>query len=183
MHLPRLSTDVEPLLTQEAIQERVLALGKEIAEAYEGEALTLVVILKGSFVFAADLARAIDLPLAVDFIGVSSYGDSTRSSGVVRITQDLSRPVEGRHVLVVEDIIDTGLTMAYLLENLASRHPRSVKVCSLLEKPARAVHKVDIDFLGFTIPDAFVVGYGLDFAERYRNLPYIGVLRPEARHA
>ena len=182
MTLERLGSDVDSMITAEEISARLVELGKEITEAYLDKPLTLIVILKGSFVFAADLARAIDLPLAIDFIGVSSYGDSTKSSGVVRITQDLSRPVEGRHVLVVEDIVDTGLTMEYLLENLSSRHPASLKVCSLLEKPSRAVHKIDVDYLGFTIPDAFVVGYGLDFAEKYRNLPFIGVLKKEARH-
>ncbi|MDF1565057.1 MAG: hypoxanthine phosphoribosyltransferase [Deltaproteobacteria bacterium] len=182
MTLERLSQDVESMITEEQIRERLAELGKEITETYQGQPLTLIVILKGSFVFAADIARHIDLPLAIDFIGVSSYGDSTKSSGVVRITQDLSKPIEGRHVLVVEDIVDTGLTMEYLLDNLKSRHPTSLKVCSLLEKPSRAIHKIEIDFLGFTIPDAFVVGYGLDFAERYRNLPFIGVLKKEARH-
>jgi len=181
MPLPTLSSNVEPLIDAAALRTRVTELGAQIAADYVGKDLTLLVILKGSVIFAADLARAIDLPLSLDFMGLSSYGAETKSSGVVRITQDLSRPVEGRHVLIVEDIIDTGLTMKYLLENLQSRHPASVKVCSLLEKPARAEHTVEIDYLGFTIPDAFVVGYGLDFDEVYRNLPFIGVLKEEAR--
>ena len=181
MALPKLAGDVTVLLDAEKIQARVAEMGAEITRAYDGEGLTLVVILKGSFVFAADLARHIDLPLAMDFIGLSSYGSATESSGVVRITQDLSQPIEGRHLLVVEDIIDTGLTMKYLLENLKSRHPASIRVASLLEKPARNQHAVEIDYRGFEIPDAFVVGYGLDFDERYRNLPFLGVLREEAR--
>jgi hypoxanthine phosphoribosyltransferase len=179
MSLPALSTDVDVMISPEQLRERISELGKQIATDYAGEDLTVLLILKGSFVFGADLVRAIDLPLNVDFIGLASYGAETKSSGVVRITQDLSRPVEGRHVLVVEDIIDTGLTMRYLLENLRSRHPKSVKVCSLLEKPSRAVHSTAIDYLGFTIPDRFVVGYGLDYAETYRNLPFVGALRKE----
>jgi len=181
MSTPKLASDVEPLITEEDLARRVAEMGAEITRDYEGKDLTLLVILKGSFVFASDLARQIDLPLAVDFIGLSSYGAQTESSGVVRITQDLSRPVEGRHLLVVEDIIDTGLTMKYLLENLRSRHPESVRVASLLEKPARNLHAVEIDYRGFEIPDAFVVGYGLDFDERYRNLPFLGVLEQDAR--
>jgi len=181
MHLTELSKHVRPMLDSAKLQERVEALGAQIASDYEGQELTIVVILKGSFVFASDIARAIDLPLTIDFIGLSSYGDSTKSSGVVRITQDLSQSVEGRHLLVVEDIVDTGLTMAYLLENLSSRRPKSIKVCSLLEKPARSVHKIDIDYLGFTIPDEFVVGYGLDYEGKYRNLPFVGVLKEESR--
>ena len=173
----RLASDVEVLHDADTIARRVRQLGEEITEAYDNGPLTVVVILKGSFVFAADLIRHIDLPLSVDFMGLSSYGAETQSSGVVRITQDLSQPIEGRHVLVVEDIIDTGLTMKYLLGNLATRRPKSTKVCALLHKPARAEHAIDIDYLGFTIPDAFVVGYGLDYAERYRNLPFIGVLK------
>ena len=136
----------------------------------------LVCVLKGSFVFGADLCRAIDLPLRVDFLGVRSYGEGTESSGVVQITQDLSRPIEHEHVLLVEDIVDTGLTIAHLMDLFRTRAPSSVKVCSLLHKPARARVEVSIDYLGFTIEDRFVVGYGLDFAERHRNLPYIGVV-------
>lgn len=179
MSLPALSTDIEALITAEEIRSRTEQMGREISRDYAGEPLTVLLILKGSFVFGADLVRAIDLPLSVDFIGLASYGAETKSSGVVRITQDLSHPVEGRNVLVVEDIIDTGLTMKYLLQNLWSRNPKSVKLCSLLEKPARVKHPHEIAYVGFTIPDKFVVGYGLDYAERYRNLPFIGVLRED----
>ena len=137
----------------------------------------LLCVLKGSFVFAADLCRAISLPLRVDFLGVQSYGDDTQSSGVVQITQDLTKPVEGEHVLVVEDIVDTGLTLSFLLDQLRTRRPASVKIASLLHKPARKKKEVPIDYLGFTIDDVFVVGYGLDWAQQYRNLPEIGVVR------
>ena len=147
-----------------------------ITRDYVDKSLVLVCVLKGSFVFAADLARSIDLPLRVDFLGVRSYGEGTESSGVVQITQDLSRPIEHDDVLLVEDIVDTGLTIAHLMDLLRTRAPASVKVCSLLHKPARAKVVVNIDYLGFTIEDRFVVGYGLDFAERHRNLPYIGVV-------
>ena len=164
------------MLTQEEIAARVRELGAQITKDYQGHNLVLVCVLKGSFVFAADLARAIDLPLRVDFLGVRSYGEGTESSGVVQITQDLSRPIEHEDVLLVEDIVDTGLTIAHLMDLLRTRAPSSVKVCALLHKPARARVKVAIDYLGFTIEDRFVVGYGLDFAERHRNLPYIGVV-------
>jgi hypoxanthine phosphoribosyltransferase len=164
------------MLSQEEIAARVRELGAQITKDYEGHNLVLVVVLKGSFVFAADLARTIDLPLRVDFLGVRSYGEGTESSGVVQITQDLSRPIEHEDVLLVEDIVDTGLTIAHLMDLLRTRAPASVKVCALLHKPARARVKVNIDYLGFTIEDRFVVGYGLDFAERHRNLPYIGVV-------
>ena len=127
----------------------------------------------------SDLARSIDLPLSVDFIGLSSYGEETESSGVVKITSDLTRPIEGKHVLIVEDIVDTGLTMRYLLDNFSTRRPASVKICGLLQKPSRARTKIPIEYLGFTVPDLFVVGYGLDSAEKYRNLPFVGVVKPE----
>ncbi len=167
---------VDVLLSEERLHERITELGAAIARDYAGKPLKLVGVLKGSFMFMADLARAIDLPLKVDFIGTTSY-QGTKSSGVVRITNDLSRPIDGEHVLLVEDIVDTGLTMQYLLENLATRHPASVKVCALLEKPARAKVQVPIDYKGFSIPDEFVVGYGLDWDGRFRNLPYRGVVR------
>jgi hypoxanthine phosphoribosyltransferase len=172
----RWSESVRVLLSAERIARRVSELGRDIASGHPGGELVLVSVMKGSFIFAADLSRAIDLPLRVEFLGLSSYGKSTESSGVVRITQDLGGPIEGCHVLVVEDIIDTGLTMAYLLENLATRRPASVRVCALLAKPARGTRRVQIDHLGFEIEDSFVVGYGLDSAELYRNLPYVGVL-------
>lgn len=165
------------LLSAEAIHQRVQELGAQITEDYKDcQQLMVVPILKGSFLFAADLIRAIDADLSVEFLGLRSYGAGTESSGVVQITYDLNSPITDRDVLVVEDIVDTGLSMRYLLENLATRHPRSVRLCSLLHKPSRTRVKVPIDYLGFTIEDHFVVGYGLDYAERYRHLPYIGVI-------
>jgi hypoxanthine phosphoribosyltransferase len=169
--------NVDVMLSREQLAARVEELGAEITRTYQGKELVMVGVLKGSFVFFADLVRAIDLPLRTDFLAVSSYGGNTESSGVVKFTQDLSRPIAGQHVVLVEDIVDTGLTMKYLLENLETRRPASLSVCSLLEKPDRAKVKIDIAFKGFTIPDAFVVGYGLDYDERYRNLPFLGVLR------
>ncbi len=170
--------EVRELFSAARIAERVRELGREIGESHPTGELVLLSVLKGSFIFAADLARAIDRPLRVDFLGLSSYGGQTESTGVVQITSDLTKPIEGAHVVVVEDIIDTGLTMAYLLENLATRKPASVQVCAMLEKPSRARRQIRIDYKGFVIPDEFVVGYGLDYGERYRNLPFIGVLTP-----
>ncbi len=174
------TSEARVLIDQKTISERVLELGQTITKDYADKELVLIPVLKGSFVFAADLMRAIDLPLAVDFLGLRSYGDDTKSSGVVQITSDLTHSIEDRDVLVVEDIVDTGLTMSYLLENLKTRRPRSVRVASLLHKPSRARVSVSIDYLGFTIEDVFVVGYGLDHAQRYRNLPYIGHVDPAA---
>ncbi|MHB1846191.1 MAG: hypoxanthine phosphoribosyltransferase [Deltaproteobacteria bacterium] len=175
--------EVRELHSAERIAARVRELGAQIAERHPEGELVLLSVLKGSFVFTADLARAIDRPLRIDFLGLSSYGGETESSGVVKITSDLTKPIEGAHVVVVEDIIDTGLTMAYLLENLATRKPASVEVCALLEKPSRARKQIEIHYKGFVIPDEFVVGYGLDFNDRYRNLPYVGILKspPGAR--
>lgn len=166
------------MLSEDEIRARVKELGAQITEEYAplGGEVVLVGILKGSFVFLADLARAIDLPVSIDFIGLSSYGDETESSGVVRLTSDLSKPIEGKHLLIVEDIVDTGLTMRYLLENLRTRGPATIKLCSLLEKPTKNKSGIVVDYLGFTIPDRFVVGYGLDAAGLYRNLPFVGVL-------
>jgi hypoxanthine phosphoribosyltransferase len=164
------------MLPREQIQRRVTELGSQITQDYKDGSLVLIPVLKGSFVFAADLARAIDLPLRVDFLGVRSYGEGTETSGVVQITQDLSRPIEHEDILIVEDIVDTGLTIAHLMDLLRTRNPRSVKVCSLLHKPSRARVQVKVDYLGFTIEDKFVVGYGLDFAEKHRNLPFIGIV-------
>ncbi|HEV8322250.1 MAG TPA: hypoxanthine phosphoribosyltransferase [Myxococcota bacterium] len=169
---------VRPLHDAAAITARIEELGVRIGRDYAAQEIVLCAVLKGSFVFVADLCRAIPLRVAVEFIGISSYGSRTETSGVVKITQDLSVPVEGRHVLVVEDIVDTGLTMQYLRENLMTRHPASLKICTLLHKPARARAEVPLDYVGFVIPDEFVVGYGLDYDQRYRNLPYIGVLQP-----
>jgi len=173
-----LPPEVKPLISAERIAARVNELAAEISRDYAGRSLVLLSVLKGSFVFAADLARAIDLPVRMEFLGVRSYGDDTKSSGVVQITQDLTRPVTGDDLVIVEDIIDTGLTISYLREQLKGRNPASVKVASLLHKPARIQRAVEIDYLGFTIDDVFVVGYGLDYAERYRNLRYLGVLDP-----
>lgn len=165
------------LFTAEQIAERVSALGAEITRDHaQSSSLVVLCVLKGSFVFAADLCRVIDLPLRVEFLAVQSYGDSTKSSGDVQITQDLTRPIEGEDVLIVEDIVDTGLTLHFLLELLRTRNPKSLQVCALLHKPAREQRRVDIDYLGFTIPDEFVVGYGLDHAQKYRNLPDIAVI-------
>jgi hypoxanthine phosphoribosyltransferase len=172
--------DLEPLITEERLRARVAELGQEITRDYAGRTLVIVAVLKGSFVFVADLVRAVKLPLEVDFIGISSYA-GTSSSGVVQITQDLSRPISGEHVLLVEDVVDSGLTMSYLIENLSTRHPASVQVCALLEKPARAKVKVPIAYRGFEIPDEFVVGYGLDVDGKYRNLPYLGIYPESGR--
>lgn len=170
--------EVRTLFTAEQIRARVAELGAEITRDYAERPLVLLCVLKGSFIFAADLARSIDLPLRIEFLGVQSYGDNTDSSGVVQITLDLSRPIAGENVLIVEDIVDTGLTLSYLTEQLRARQPASVRVCSLLHKPARAKKLVTIDYLGFTIEDVFVVGYGLDYAQTYRNLPEIATVVP-----
>jgi hypoxanthine phosphoribosyltransferase len=171
-----MSQRIVTLISNEEIQKRVKELGAQITEEYRGKHLVLVGVLKGSFVFLADLARAIDLPLRIEFLGVRSYGEGTTSSGVVQITQDLSRPIEGEDIILVEDIVDTGLTIAHLLDLFRTRHPSSTKVCALLHKPARTRIQVPVDYLGFTIEDKFVVGYGLDWAEKYRNLPSISVV-------
>lgn len=172
--------DLEVLYSKRALDERIDELGKQIAADYKDKDLHVIAVLKGSFMFLADLVRAIDHDhLSVDFLGLSSYGNRTQSSGVVRMTQDLSVPIEGKHVLVVEDIIDTGLTMQYLLENLKTRRPASVEICTLLSKPDNSEVHVDMKYIGFTIPNKFVIGYGLDYAERFRNLPYIGVVRTD----
>lgn len=170
-------THVSTMLSAEQIAARVRELGAQIAKDYSDRRLVLVSVLSGSFVFTADLARAIDLTnVRIEFLGVRSYGEGTTSSGVVQITRDLARPIEGEDVLIVEDIVDTGLTIAHLIELFGTRHPASLKVCALLHKPARTKVEVAIHYLGFTIEDRFVVGYGLDWAERYRNLPFIGVV-------
>jgi hypoxanthine phosphoribosyltransferase len=171
--------DVEEiLLTHDQIQARVAELGAQLAADYDRRIPVLVSVLKGSIVFLADLVRAMPVPLSIDLMELSSYGASTESSGQVRILKDLSGPIEGRDVIVVEDIIDTGLTLNYLLKYLHDRGPATVRICCLLDKPARRLAEIDIDYRGFTIADRFVIGYGLDYDERYRNLPYIGVLRP-----
>jgi hypoxanthine phosphoribosyltransferase len=174
-HGRRWDTQIETLISAEQLNERLANLGAEITRDYAHTDLCVVGILKGCFLFFADLVRQIDLPLTTEFIGISSYGDDTESSGVVQITSDLTHSIEGRDVLIVEDIIDTGLTMKYLLENFATRRPNSLKVCTLLQKPDNARVQVPIDYVGFVIPNEFVIGYGLDLAGRFRNLPYIGV--------
>lgn len=166
----------EVLFTPEQIQKRVRELGEQIGRDYAGRDPHLVTIVKGSIPFLADLIRAIEIPLSMDLIGVASYS-GTQSSGEVRLTKDLDDTIEGRHVLVVEDIIDTGLTLSYVLRNLRQRAPASVKVVTFLDKPAGRGTPIEADYVGFTIPDAFVIGYGLDWNQRYRNLPYVGVLK------
>jgi hypoxanthine phosphoribosyltransferase len=179
-----LHDDIERIiLTEDEVQQRVRELGAQIAADYEGSSLLLVAVLRGASLFVADLARAIDGPVEIDFMAVSSYGSQTKSSGVVRIIKDLDEVIDGRHVLVVEDILDTGLTLKYLLRNLASRKPASLEVVTLLSKPGKQRVPIDCRYVGFAIPDEFVVGYGLDYAEKYRNLPYIGVLKPEVYSA
>jgi hypoxanthine phosphoribosyltransferase len=173
----KLGDELEVLYTQQQIAGRVRELAAEIERDHRGKELVLVGVLKGAFMFVSDLARQIDLPLSVDFIGLSSYGEETESSGVVKITSDLTRPIEGKHVLIVEDIVDTGLTMRYLLDNLSTRRPASVKICALLQKPSRLRTRIPIQYLGFTVPDLFVVGYGLDSGEKFRNLPFIGATK------
>ena len=167
------------LFTQEQIEKRVGELGEKIAADYRGKDLLVVGILKGAAVFVMDLVRHLDIPLQYDFMSVSSYGQGTTSSGVVKIRKDLDKGIEGRHVLICEDIIDSGITMSHLLKLLAERGPASLRLCALLSKPSRRQAEVAIDYCGWEIPDAFVVGYGLDYAEKYRNLPYVGVLKPE----
>lgn len=166
--------NIDVMISAEELHARTVEMGAEIARDFAGEEIILVGVLKGAFVFLADLARAIDTRLIVDFLGVSSYGASTQSTGVVKITRDLSWPITGKNVVLVEDIVDTGLTMAYLLQTLATRQPKTLKVCSLLYKPARAKATPPIDYCGFTIEDRFVIGYGLDYDGRYRNLPFVG---------
>jgi hypoxanthine phosphoribosyltransferase len=170
----------EVLLQEDRIQARVAELGARISSDYSGRSLTLVSVLKGSLPFMADLMRAISVPLRIDLMEVSSYGGaSTESSGLVRILKDLSASIEGEDVLIVEDIIDTGLTLNYLVRYLRGKNPASLRICTLLDKPARRLVEIPVDYTGFTIPDQFVVGYGLDYNELYRNLRFVGVLRPE----
>jgi len=178
---PDLIEDVaEVLLSEEAIQAKVSELGARISADFEGRELTLVSVLKGSLPFMADLMRTITIPVQIDLMEVSSYGGTaTESSGLVRILKDLSSSIDGRDVLIVEDIIDTGLTLNYLVRYLRGKNPASLRICTLLDKPARRLVDIAIDYRGFEIPDQFVIGYGLDYGERYRNLRFVGVLRPE----
>ena len=176
-----LTADVgDVLLTEDQIAEKVAELGRRITADFAGRSLTLVSVLKGSLPFMADLMRQIDLPLRIDLMEVSSYGGATtESSGLVRIMKDLSASISGEDVLLVEDIIDTGLTLNYLIRYLRGKNPASLRICTLLDKPARRLVDIPVDYTGFEIPDQFVVGYGLDYGERYRNLRFVGVLRPE----
>ncbi len=167
------------LIDEESLQSKIRELGAKITEDYKGKELLLICVLKGAVVFVSDLMKRIDLPLEVDFMAVSSYGSDTKSSGVVRILKDLNKGIEGKNVLIVEDIIDSGLTLSYLIENLKARGPESVEICTILDKPDRRKADIDIKYTGFQVPDEFVVGYGLDYAEKYRNLPYVAVLKEE----
>lgn len=168
----------EVLFSEEQLKNRVREIAQQITADYQGKEIMLISVLRGSFVFMADLCRAIDLPCTVDFMAVSSYGKGTKSSGQVQITKDLSEDISDRHIIVVEDILDSGNTLSYLLQLLQARSPASVRLCTLLDKPSRRTKEVELHYSGFTIPDYFVVGYGLDYAEKYRNLPYIGILKP-----
>ena len=180
-----LEQDIERIFfSAEEIDKRLEEMAGEINRDYAGKELMLISVLRGSFVFMADLTRKITLPCTVDFLAVSSYGTGTSSSGQVQITKDLSDDIEGKDILVVEDILDSGNTLSYLMKLLRARHPASIRLCTLLDKPERRVVPVEVDYVGFTIPDEFVVGYGLDYAEKYRNLPYIGILKPSVyQHA
>lgn len=169
----------EILFTEEQIQAKVKELGQQISQDFAGRNVLMVCILKGAFIFMADLVKVIDIPLEIDFMAVSSYGHSTKSSGIVKIVKDLDVPVEGRTVMIVEDIIDSGLTLSYLIDVLERRNALSIHVATLFDKPGRRTSELEADYKGFTLPDAFVVGYGLDYNEKYRNLPYIGILKDD----
>ena len=172
--------DVEKILfTQEELEDRVRELGRQITEDYQGKEVAVASVLRGSYIFMADLTRAIELPITVNFMAVSSYGAGTVSSGQVEIKKDLSDSIEGKNLIIVEDILDSGNTLYYLMDVLRARKPESIRICTLLDKPERRTKPIRADYTGFTIPDAFVVGYGLDYNEKYRNLPYIGILKPE----
>ena len=174
-----LEQDIERVLfTEQELKDRVAEIAARIDKDYAGKEPMLISVLRGSFIFMADLARAITLPCTVDFMAVSSYGSGTTSSGQVKITKDLSESIEGRDIIVVEDILDSGNTLSYLFQLLQARHPASVRLCTLLDKPSRRTKPITADYTGFTVDDLFVVGYGLDYAEKYRNLPYIGILKP-----
>jgi hypoxanthine phosphoribosyltransferase len=167
---------VRVMLTEEELSAKIAELGAKISKDYAGKELHLICVLKGGVFFTCELAKRITVPVSLDFMSVSSYGSDTKSSGVVKIIKDLDQGIEGKDVLVVEDIIDSGRTLSYLLENLRNRKPNSLKLCTMLDKPERRVVDVDVDYTGFEIPDEFVVGYGLDYDQKYRNLPYIGVV-------
>lgn len=167
---------IRVLVSEEDVNKRIEELGKKISEDYAGKEVHLICVLKGGVFFMCELAKRISLPVSLDFMSVSSYGDGSSSSGIVKIAKDLDESLEGKHVIVVEDIIDSGRTLSYLLKILEKRNPKSMGLCTLLDKPERRVRDVEVDYVGFEIPDEFVVGYGLDYAQKYRNLPYIGVV-------
>jgi hypoxanthine phosphoribosyltransferase len=169
----------EVLYSEEQIQGKIKELGELLSTDYEGKNPLVICVLKGAFVFMADLVKQIRVPLEIDFMAVSSYGQSTKSSGIVKIIKDLDVPVEGRHVLIVEDIIDSGLTLSYLIDVLERRNAKTISVVALFNKPARRTVELEPDYAGFVLPDEFIVGYGLDYAEKYRNLPFVGILKPE----
>lgn len=167
------------LITEEELKECVKKLGEQISRDYQGKNLLMVSVLKGSVVFMSDLMRSITIPAQIDFMSVSSYGSGVKTSGVVKIIKDLDQQLEGKDLLIVEDILDSGMTLSYLSQLLRARNPRSIRIATLLDKPERRTADIQADYYGFRVPDAFVVGYGLDYSEKYRNLPYIGVLKPE----
>ena len=171
-----MSEKIRELISEKDVAEKIAQMGAQISKDYEGESVYLLCILKGGVFFTTELAKHITVPVTLDFMSVSSYGGETTSSGIVRIVKDLDTPIEGKNVLIAEDIIDTGRTLAYLMEHLKQRKPKSLKLCTLLDKPDRRVSDVKVDYTGFEIPDEFVVGYGLDYDQKYRNLPYIGVV-------
>ena len=175
-----MSEKIRVLVSEEEIEKRILQMAKDISEFYQGEPVHLVSVLKGGVFFTCELAKRLTIPVSIDFMSVSSYGDGTKSSGVVKVIKDLDEAIEGKHVLVVEDIVDSGRTLSYLMDNLKSRKSKSLHLCTLLDKPERRVTDVHVDYTGFEIPDEFVVGYGLDYMQHYRNLPYIGVVELDA---
>ena len=174
--MKEMAETIKVLVPEEEVNQRIAELGRQISEAYAGKEVHLICVLKGGVFFMCELAKRITVPVSMDFMSVSSYGDGTSSSGVVRIAKDLDQSIEGKDVLIVEDIIDSGRTLSYLMEMLKKRNPNSLHLCTLLDKPERRVVDVKVDYVGFNIPDEFVVGYGLDYAQKYRNLPYIGVV-------
>lgn len=174
-----MSEKIRVLISEEEVDAKIKEIGAKISEDYQGKEVHLICVLKGGVFFTCELAKRISVPVSLDFMSVSSYGDDTKSSGVVKIVKDLDEALEGKDVLIVEDIIDSGRTLSYLIEILRKRNPNSIRLCTLLDKPDRRVKKVDVDYCCFNIPDEFVVGYGLDYAQKYRNLPYIGVVETE----
>lgn len=174
-----MSEKIKVLLSEEEVDKKIKEIGEKISKDYEGKEVHLICILKGGVFFTCELAKRISVPVTMDFMSVSSYGDDTKSSGVVKIVKDLDQPLAGKEVLIVEDIIDSGRTLSYLIEILKGRNPNSIRICTLLDKPERRVKDVEVDYCCFNIPDEFVVGYGLDYAQKYRNLPFIGVVESE----